>query len=74
MNVWPNFTCGFSHSQLVRDFYFLLLEYFVFFLLFNLILLHSYFIFSNYGNSALMKDVKIKFQDFNLIFISIVLI
>lgn len=61
-------------SQLVRDFYFLLLEYFGFFLLFNLILLHSYFIFSNYGNSALMKDVKIKFQDFNLIFISIVLI
>lgn len=60
-------------SQLVRDFYFLLLEYFVLFLLFNLILLHSYFIFSNYGNSALMKDVKMKLEVFYLIFISIVL-
>lgn len=36
MSVWPNFTCGFSHrKQLVRDFYFLLSEYFVLFLLFK---------------------------------------
>lgn len=34
----------------------------------NLILLRSYFIFSNYGNSALMKDVKVKFKFFLFLF------